>query len=168
MKINLAILIAVILIPVLLAGWIQQKPPAGINAMVLPAFSLLDRTGKHHASGDFSGKIVMVNFWASWCAPCVVEFPHFLKLAADHRNDVVLLALSSDHDTAAMERFLKKHAFKTTPNVVIAHDADGAITRDLFKTYKLPETFIFDRDGILIHKITGADWTPADIEKYMD
>lgn len=167
MKINVLILALVIAIPAFLAGMMQQKPPGTVQAMDIPVFSFTDRAGTVQSSAKFKDKIVMVNFWASWCAPCIVEFPHLLKLAADNRNDVILIALSSDTDVATMARFLKKHDFKTTSNVLIGHDPEGTITRDLFNTYKLPETFIF-KDGALIHKMTGANWTPANIQKILD
>lgn len=112
---------------------------------------------------DLRGKIIVLNFWASWCAPCVKEFPLFLQLTADYPDDVVFIGLSSDHDLAAMNRFLDKlrnehPQHMKLDNVLIAHDQNSAVTRSVFQTFRLPETILIDRNGIMREKLIGADW----------
>ena len=91
-----------------------------------PAFSFTDINGESRNIRDFEGKIVILNFWASWCPPCIKEFPLLLDAAANHKDDVVLIALSSDHDKQAMNRFInslkKDFDLDSMPNVHIALD----------------------------------------------
>lgn len=177
MKANLLIILALLIVPLALAGGLHRTPPVSppvspsvlsqeTNAPTVPAFTFTDRAGKERTIGDFAGRVVVLNFWASWCAPCVVEFPHLLQLARDNPERVVLLLLSSDHDAAAMERFLTRQPTTDIErdNVVIALDPDGAITRDLFQTYRLPETILIDGAGRMRHKLIGADWRVEDAQ----
>jgi thiol-disulfide isomerase/thioredoxin len=114
-----------------------------------------DLGGKKHNLHDFKGKPVVLNFWASWCAPCVIEFPQMLKLAEKAGTGTVFLFLSLDEDKSAIERFLKEQ--KQIPkNVVIGKDEDKKISRS-FGTYKLPETYFIAPDLTVRDKIIGAN-----------
>ncbi|MAE52119.1 MAG: hypothetical protein CMH27_09945 [Micavibrio sp.] len=140
---------------------------------VVPQFSFQDIRGDEYAVDDFQGKIIILNFWASWCTPCVKEFPIFLDMAEDYKEDVVFLALSSDFDEAAMQRFLtkmrnKKASAMAAKNVIIALDDNGAITRDIFQTFRLPETIIIDREGVMRDKLIGADWSADDLSSLLE
>ena len=134
-----------------------------------PDFTYEDITGHTGALSQHKGKIVILNFWASWCPPCVAEFPQLLTLAATYPDDVVLLALSSDHDPAMMDRFLSRLKREqgtkaTAPNVIIARDADNSIILPVYGTARLPETIIIDADGIMREKVSGAiAWDAPDV-----
>ena len=121
-----------------------------------PDFEFTDLKGNTSRLSDFQGKVVVLNFWASWCAPCVVEFPQLLNLANTFPDELVLLAISLDEDQAAMMRFLEKMDDINQDNVIIARDPDKRISLDLFQTVKLPETFLIRPDGEIIDKIIGA------------
>lgn len=135
----------------------------------VPTFEFTDTNGAAHSINDFKGKMVVLNFWASWCAPCVKEFPLFLQLAAAYSDDVVFIGLSSDHNKNDMSKFLMRLR-KNYPqemaldNVIIAIDEKSKITAGLFQTYRLPETIIIDEDGIIIDKLIGAEWAFEDLE----
>lgn len=166
MKLNLLILLALVLAGFGAAALLQQpKPaanpssPAAQQLAPAPDFTFTDLAGRAHKRSDYAGKPIILNFWASWCAPCVAEFPLLLAAAAD--SNAVLIALSSDDDAAGVERFLAKLDAKSQKilkqnNVVIALDPGKAITSDLFQTVSLPETVIIDREGMMTHKIVGA------------
>jgi thiol-disulfide isomerase/thioredoxin len=130
---------------------------------IAPNFSFTDLNEASHNLQDFSGKIVILNFWASWCPPCVKEFPDLLQVAEAYPDEVVLLALSSDHDLKKMNRFLtrlkRNQGRDFATNVFIAIDENQEITREIYKTFKLPETYIIDSKQKLRHKLVGADWT---------
>jgi len=133
---------------------------------ILPEFSFQTPDGKTHHSIDFKGKIVILNFWASWCPPCVKEFPDLLAVAAAFPTEVVLIALSSDLDEAAMTAFLKKQTLEKTPgNVFVALDTDQAITQKIFQTYQLPETILIDKAQVMRSKIAGSDWSVEEMEE---
>lgn len=136
---------------------IRQGAPA-------PDVAYTALNGKKGRLSDFKGKAVILNFWASWCTPCVAEFPALLTLAATFPDDAVLIAVSSDHDRAMMDRFLaklkKENGSKATAgNVIIVWDEDKSITQDQFQTLRLPETILIDSNGIMQDKIAGlTDW----------
>lgn len=133
----------------------------------VPAFAFTDMDGKSHEITDFKGKIVILNFWATWCAPCIVEFPALLDAAQAHKKDVVLIALSSDIEKEKVTQFLQKisQTHKAGKNAFIAIDDMGKITQDVFSTYRLPETIIIDREQNMRSKLVGANWTPEDLSQ---
>lgn len=130
-------------------------PQSGDTA---PDFTFTDINNKTHSLRDFEGKTVILNFWASWCPPCIKEFPLLLKAAEQNKDSVILIALSSDHDPEAMTRFTDKLALENADNVFIALDEETKITGGLFQTFRLPETIIIDPEQKLQHKLVGANW----------
>lgn len=175
---NLLIIIAIALATAGLTIYFDNTSP-GISAPVAsgqptqqgeeaPDFTLTDIHGKTHKLTDFRGKKVILNFWASWCPPCVKEFPDLLAVAASDPDGIILLALSSDFEKEPMDRFLKKlerqnpERFKGR-NVIIALDKDATITQNIFQTHLLPETILIDEKGIMRHKISGANWEQGDM-----
>lgn len=129
-----------------------------------PDFSFTDINGANKKLSAYQGKVIILNFWASWCTPCVVEFPALLNLAAEFPDNVVLVALSADFEEDAMNRFLtrlkKENGQKATAsNVIIARDANQSIIQPIFQTVRLPETILIGPDFIMRDKIIGAtEW----------
>lgn len=178
MRYNLIILIITILIGAGLTLWLDQgSTPSVKDDMthiqsptahdMAPEFSITDITGKTHHLRDFREKVVVLNFWASWCAPCVVEFPKLVTLAQT-TPDLVLIALSSDTSDSKITTFLQKHPAKAE-NIIVARDEGRHITSDLFGTYKLPETVIIDPSGRIVKKVVGdTDWTGKDMHEELE
>lgn len=129
------------------------------NAAHVKAFSFTDLNGQTHDVRDFKGKIIVLNFWASWCAPCKKEFPLLLDIAHDYPDDVVLVALSSDIDPQAIGTFLKTQENVAAPNIFISHDPNQATTMGKFGVDALPVTWIIDQKQQLKNELTGAAWT---------
>ncbi len=130
----------------------------------LPDFSFQTPEGMTYRGSDFKGKVILLNFWASWCPPCVKEFPALIEIAQAFPDDVVLIALSSDIEESGMRAFIKKQG--TLPkNVFVAFDKDQAVTQKIFQTFQLPETIVIDKAQNMRHKIAGADWKIADLKK---
>jgi thiol-disulfide isomerase/thioredoxin len=127
-----------------------------------PDFTFKTLDGKTRALTDFKDKNIILNFWATWCQPCIVEFPALLRIA-EQESDTVLIALSSDLNEDAIRKFLKKLEMSPGKNVFIAIDEDARITHGLFQTFKLPETLLIDKNQMLRHKIVGANWTEEDM-----
>ncbi len=108
------------------------------------------------------GKVVVLNFWASWCAPCLAEFPSLTALQ-QQMPEVAVLAVSFDEDGAAYASFLREHriALRT------ALDTTGR-SNQAFGTTRPPETYILDAHGVVRRKFIGAqDWTTPEIEGYL-
>ncbi|MCK6417343.1 MAG: TlpA family protein disulfide reductase [Alphaproteobacteria bacterium] len=130
-----------------------------VSPQPMPEFSFKTPDGRTHRASDFKGKIIILNFWASWCAPCVKEFPQLIKLADAFQKDAVLIALSSDIDLESIDKFLRSQKnIYARANVFVALDEDQKVTRDLFQSYRLPETWIIDKQHNLAGKFVGADW----------
>ena len=126
-----------------------------------PDFTVGD-SAKSVRLADYRGKIVMVNFWASWCGPCIQETPALVALHHE-RPDIAILGISIDEDPGAYRRFLERfHVDYTTvldPDQTVAkkYGADG-----------WPETYIIDRSGILRRKVWGdPDWSNPEIRAFL-
>lgn len=127
------------------------------------AFETLD--GKDHKLSDFKGKAIVLNFWASWCAPCVVEFPQMLALAAAGKNGSIFIFVSQDETMDTVKKFMTKQKIKS-PNVLIALDRDKSIGQ-AFQTFKLPETYLIDTNLQIRDKIVGnsVEWNSPDMQQ---
>ncbi|MCB9990448.1 MAG: redoxin family protein [Rhodospirillales bacterium] len=184
MKLNVLIFIGTVVFGFLIT-YMLQRPcdckgtpvetaanPLEVTGKDLPVFSMTDMHGTTFQSTNFAGKTIIINFWASWCPPCVAEFPRLLELAKRHPDTLVLLAVSSDHNREAMMRFLNKmnadeSAVLKQDNVHIIEDADNSITFNIFQTLRLPETVIVSPEQKMLHKFIGIDWTVEDVEAYL-
>jgi cytochrome c biogenesis protein CcmG, thiol:disulfide interchange protein DsbE len=121
---------------------------------------------------QFKGKVVVLNFWASWCPPCVEELPSLMQMQTDLQNKgVVVVGVSVDADAADYEKFLKDH----NVNFVTVRDPGqqnktGVIAEvsSKYGTYRFPETYIIDRDGMVRRKLIGAvNFTQPEIMEYL-
>jgi thiol-disulfide isomerase/thioredoxin len=109
--------------------------------------------GKEILFCDCKGKVVFLNFWATWCGPCIEEMPAIAKLYdSTNKDDVVFLLVSNENDDT-VRRFLDKHRLP----LPVYLGGDNVPT--LFKTRKLPVTYIIDREGGVSFRCTGsATW----------
>lgn len=119
--------------------------PAALANGTLPDLKLPDANGKIWSLKDLVGRPVLLNFWATWCAPCVEEMPSLEALATQVGKDAVVLAVSVDDDWAAVRRFFPKG----TPLSVVWDESKEVPKR--FGTDKYPETFLIDAAGKLRH-----------------
>ncbi len=126
-----------------------------------PLFTIADPTHSVDLA-QYRGHIVVLNLWATWCAPCVEELPSLLAL--EKRNpQLAIIAISTDQDDQIYHRFLVQHHV----DLVTVRDADGRINA-LYGTVQIPETYIIDRNGVLRRKFIGAqNWTGPEITDYL-
>jgi len=125
----------------------------------------MELNGKPEHLSDLRGKVVVLNFWASWCAPCVEETPSLIDLQKRiaSRNGVVL-GVSVDEDEAAYAKFLQDQHI----NYLTYLDPSKKIATD-YGTSMWPETYVIDRKGVIIRKIIGPqDWNSPDLLSYFD
>lgn len=127
----------------------------------VPDFELKRIDGTPLKLSDFRGKIVILNFWASWCNPCVEEFPSMMKLIEEFKGDVAVVAVTSEESKVDVETFMKAFALPK-PNFEVVWDADKAVMQK-YGVEKVPESFLVGRDGKLLRKVTGVEnWNSPD------
>ena len=120
-----------------------------------PDFTLPVLSSGSLSLGDYRQQVVVLNFWATWCPPCVQEAPTLEKFAEQMRNQgVAVLGVSVDQDTDALRRFVAQARL----SFPIARDPQQAVAAR-YGTFKFPETYILNREGRVAEKIIGAtDW----------
>ncbi|HXJ06605.1 MAG TPA: TlpA disulfide reductase family protein [Candidatus Acidoferrum sp.] len=130
----------------------------------------LDFNGKPAHLSDFRGKIVVLNFWGTWCPPCIEETPELNRLQKylASRNGVVL-GVAADEDQAVYEKFLRDQgvSFPTyrDPNTKDNHSPIA----ESYGTSMIPETYIIDRQGKIARKIIGFQkWDSPQMRAYFD
>jgi thiol-disulfide isomerase/thioredoxin len=113
-------------------------------------FRLTKLDGGQVQLGDYRGKVVVVNFWATWCGPCLTEMPLLEKAMEKYKNDhdVVFWALSTDEERADVQPFIKQHKFKLP--FAFAESLD-----ELFRINSIPTTIIFNRKGEVAFRQAG-------------
>lgn len=125
-----------------------------------PDFTLSGPDGKPVKLSSLRGKVVLLNFWATWCPPCREEMPSMEKLYQSFRGrpDFVMLAVSSGETKAVVDQFLKK----TPYSFPILLDPTGEVSA-MYSISAIPTTYLIDAKGVVIAGIRGAhDWaTPA-------
>ena len=109
---------------------------------------------------QFRGQVVVLNFWATWCLPCVQEIPSLVEMQRRMKaKGVNVIAVSVDVDENAYRQFIKNH----NVNLLTVRDPSGK-TNAAYGTFKFPESYIINRRGIIQHKFLGAvDWTDQQV-----
>jgi cytochrome c biogenesis protein CcmG/thiol:disulfide interchange protein DsbE len=116
-----------------------------------PEFVLRDFSGGAVDFASLRGRPVVVNFWASWCQPCVAEHPLLVEAAGRYRGRVAFIGVVPSEDTAAaVERFTQRFG-EWGP---VYHDADGKVSI-AYGVFKLPETYFVSSDGKIVSKVSG-------------
>jgi len=128
---------------------------------VAPDFTVSDGTTSVHLA-SYRGRVVLLNFWATWCGPCVMEMPSLLELHHDQPN-LAVLAISIDEDPDAYRNFLvRRHV-----DLVTVRDPGQTAAR-LFRTEMWPETYVIDRNGVIRRKFVGAqDWSSPEVRAFL-
>ncbi len=121
-----------------------------------PGFRLPSLAGEERELRAYRGQIVVLNFWATWCPPCVAEMPSLERLHHTLGPEgLAVVTVSTDEDGEALARFTREYGL-TLP---VLRDPGGRVAGDVFHTTGYPETFVIDRQGILLqHTVGPADW----------
>ena len=146
----------------MLSGCYGGSRPPHIGTAA-PGFTVQDSDRKVSLD-ELRGKVVVLNFWATWCPPCIEEMPSLVQMQQKMKGKgVEVLAISVDADRGAYQDFLKAH----NVDLLTVRDADQK-SNNLYGTFKFPETYIIDRNGVLRRKFIGAiDWGTPEILDYL-
>jgi peroxiredoxin len=142
---------------------LSGKPGPG-KGVPAPNFTFPGLDGKKVSLADYKGKVVLLNIWATWCAPCVAEMPSMQKLYQELKHeDFELLAVSVDESGAeAITPFMEKHKL----SFPVLLDPRGDI-KSLYQVTGITESFLIDKDGIIVEKVIGPrDWAAAGAISY--
>jgi peroxiredoxin len=155
-----SIILVVVIALVGLAGYITTNLPTTTSVVageMAPDFQLEDTDGKLVSLSALRGKVVLVNFWATWCPPCREEMPSMERLnEVMAGEDFVLLAINTEQKgRTVVPDFLKK-----TPYTFPILFDDKEVVQNLYGVYKFPESFVIRKDGTVDQKIVGPlDWS---------
>ncbi|UOF01236.1 TlpA disulfide reductase family protein [Bdellovibrio reynosensis] len=180
MKLHVKALIIVLVVAVILvAGYnaLFGKKSTSANSTVasvaametegVPSFVTKDLDGNEVDFKALTGKVVILNFWASWCTPCIEEVPSLIKLVKEFKGDVQLIAISGDSSREDIDVFLKSFPELKTENIKIVYDEDRSLMKR-FEVARLPESLVVGKDQKLVKKIVGTiDWYNKDSIDYM-
>ena len=139
------------------------KPQAGYLA---PRFSLRNLKGNLEGFDDHSGKVIFVNFWATWCVPCVKEMPSFENLYRRFRSQgMTILAVSLDKgDVDKVKEFSDKHKL----SFPILLDSEG-VAEKLYPSFTIPFTYVIDKQGMVVARVDGSkNWESSETFEAVD
>lgn len=111
---------------------------------------------------DLKGKVILLNFWATWCGPCVGEMPAFPKLVEKYGDDLALVTVNVGEDAETIQEFLDKNSYS---DLTVFLDEDYAIS-DLYPSDGIPYTIIIDREGVISAIELGAVDADTMLDKY--
>jgi thiol-disulfide isomerase/thioredoxin len=120
-----------------------------------PSIDLQDLSGGHHKLEDYKGKVVLLNFWATWCVPCASEMPLLGEMQRRYKDKIVIIAASIDDpaDKDKLKPFLQKHK---AGNLTLMVGPTLDTLSELGMAAALPDTMFFDPGGKLVAKSVGA------------
>jgi len=143
--------------------WSMQEHIVGVGDTA-PNFSITTTAGETMTPRSFGGKVLVLNFWASWCAPCVEEAPSLNEFAKTFKDSgVVVLGVSVDRNEPAFQNFVKRFD--------VSYPTARDPREDLsyrYGTYKIPESYIIDRNGKVLRKYAGLPERDGQAISWMD
>lgn len=143
----------------------QMAPEEG---QLAPGFSVSRLDGQEVKLADYKGKVVFLNFWATWCAPCKEEMPSMERLYQKMKGkpfEILAVSVDQGDSQPLIQEFLK-----TTPvSFPIFRDPEQGISKKQYRTTGVPESFIIGKDGKLVKRVIGGyEWDQPQIIEYFE
>jgi thiol-disulfide isomerase/thioredoxin len=159
----LGLLLGVLLVALVYAIYSGIYERVVVEGDTSPGFTITADNGRAVTVPHLGAKLLVLNFWASWCAPCIEETPSLSKLAERYADKgLVVLGISVDQSEKAYRTFLDKYK----PAFLTARERK---LHEEFGTFMYPETYIIGADGKVLRKIAeAADWTDPNAIRYFD
>jgi cytochrome c biogenesis protein CcmG/thiol:disulfide interchange protein DsbE len=148
---GIAFLVVLLLVVGVYAAW-QNTQPASNNRQPAPLFTLTDLDGNAISLGNLTGKVVVLDFFATWCQPCLQEIPHLAQINENYdSSNVVVLSIGSSGDSESdLRQFRDEHKM----NWAVARDTDGAL--DKYNVMYIPTLVIVDQEGYIYYRNKGV------------
>lgn len=148
-----------------MAGAADNKPVSPFEIDKLskaPEYTLKDLNADKVPSSSFKGKVVLINFWATWCPACIAELPSLSVLYKDKilkSKGFEVITVAAGNSSGEVSEFVKKNGL----DLRVLLDEKKTVTRQ-FKVFSIPTTFLIDRNGNIVEKFFGEyDWTDKEI-----
>lgn len=143
----------------------------GVADFELPLFDPLDSAlnpEKKVRLRELKTPTVLVNFWATWCTPCITEFPSLLELARRYPDKITIVAVSVDTDLSPLKGFLETYGDPSVSNFKVLVDSSGQVAKK-FGTVKIPESYLLNSEFKLIRKVIDTqDWLTPSFLKFLE
>ncbi|WP_059049523.1 TlpA family protein disulfide reductase [Paenibacillus senegalimassiliensis] len=163
----LALVLAVAALWAVASAWRSHVQEAGDGRLdvgrAAPIFEAVDSEGSQISLAASQGKTVVLNFWASWCEPCVNELPLIERLAQEQTSKVTTLFVNVGESRGTVNEFLTGHGFEFP----VILDATGRIS-ELYGVTSLPTTYIIDPHGDIAQPIFGEITSAEQLQAYID
>ncbi len=132
-------------------------------------FVLTDLEGAQHTLADYRGKVVFLNFWASFCEPCREEMPSMERLVRQYQDrGLVMIAISFDPDAQDARAFMAQFLPGQRSAMTVLHDPQAQVGM-AYGTELLPETYLIDRDGRAVARFVNAyDWARPEVQTLIE
>lgn len=138
-----------------------------VQRLSFPDLELIDLEGHKKNISDFKGSVLLVSFWASWCAPCIEELPLFAKLAMKYPQKLKVIAINQD-DSANVRKFVDNFWPKHKIPFKTYFDPNGRLAQKVGVDV-LPTNFVLDKEGQLVFTSRGAiDWNAPDALSFLE
>lgn len=147
--------------PMIMSRFIEMQ-----SARKVPDVTFSDTQGKQISLKQFEGKLVLVNLWATWCAPCIKEIPQMEQIRQTNLDkDLVVIPLSIDEQSELVKPFLQRHGLAYYQTWLDPHkDIDQVMPADV-----VPATYVLDGAGNLVGFMRGyIDWEDKDVQPYLE
>ncbi len=130
-----------------------------------PDFTLKDLNGRDVSLRDLRGRVLLLNFWATWCPPCVEEIPALNRLRRGFQGrDFEIVGISTDRSVSTIKEFMETNPIE----YLVLHDGDIKVSR-IYNVFSIPTTFLIDRNGRIVERYFGEqDWTSREIKEKID
>ncbi|WP_374949192.1 TlpA family protein disulfide reductase [Mucilaginibacter sp.] len=145
-------------------GFFQPKIEEQVRAVAVPDITLKDAAGKELSLASLKGKVVFLNFWATWCGPCLTELPSInaLHTRLNTNPAIIFITVDVDNNLAMSTPFMKKRGF-----LLPVYGTDEAFPADILSG-TIPTTIVIDKSGQMIFHHAGiADYSGQKFEKYL-
>jgi thiol-disulfide isomerase/thioredoxin len=130
-----------------------------------PVFTVMDLDGNEVSLTDYRGKVVFLNFWATWCPPCKEELPSMDMLQRRYKDDGLLVVALNDYEK---KKVVKKFLADTDFSFKVLYDPSGKVSEG-YRASFLPTTFFINRDGDVVARAMGfRDWDSPEAHKVIE